>query len=1435
MKEVTKKLLDSGYWILDTGCWMLDKIEHRASSIEHRGPNFLTRILSLLVAELFLFSSILPVWATPLPTPSHLRPTDAKDGGISKDLLKEFQPEAARDGGGRRALSYTKGLLEAQGFSNLLANVERDIEGGVERAGKLPPHPFYSPDYFKARIRFDIEEGLNIIARKGRLDEFSKGYLARDQNTSFLDAYTNDHPFVTWLIQSGDGNLVRLARLLQLFYLLSHPPTERFAYLNEMDYLPEWENLRDNPRLRDYWVGAEREASENLLVFAKELYGAHGIPMSEALRTAVRRRFHEFLDRYEEWPALGIDTPHGLVEGYHQILEKYLGIRDPAAAQKDQADRDAKKLFSEIWARVLERRTPEEKLSWTLAGTFVGNRFDLGAPDFKAGEAAQFLDGIVKNFAVQVQAVAEDSHALYLDNRSDFLQKINELKRKRGIVVIAFDNAGPDFILGVLPFAMVLARDFNLQVRLAGNENPASNDKTWYEAGEDLEDLAKENRDLSSLVKQGSIQIISTGNGSQRIDLRRVSDAFNQDADLFIFQGQGRGIESARRFTDDSKRETRFVRFSKPVVFLATIKDPFTSQGMAWEAGKTEDPERYVGVFAYRDTSILHEGAEGEARDGGWRKGRVPALTPAQLEWIERLPQALQMIFVEYRDFLTTVSAHPNLLNPKSRGTLSFVTDVRGMLGLPEKRNLHKDALRLRERYGEIMGAQLADLLLHVHNLGGTTPLKGEALHATRKESAEAILKGLRSLIDTEIRLAEQRLRTAHDGDEHLRSDFASDGGAKDGADRAVKALDHTLRETVQGLPWLRDYGIDFEDPTTYFAVHLEANAQRSSLPPVMTHLLNEVKPAANILRRARVHLFSIPIDIPKGSPRQVRELFETILRHPKILVVTVGNPYQTALGRWVDEQHFSNKLVRSTNLIFIMRDKEGKAIHTLGVNTYGESWTEEYRTHWGRRGDRAGSLIGKRVVILGGWREWGESLTISILESLPKSVTISEHPDRVWMPQSDFKIAERQLKLNPRIPTLTIVPSFDPKKPQKDHPKLLAALREADIIINATEIGADGKSSPIHDPTVFEHPVEVFDILYQTAEGKSLGLTPFLSQAEARGARVGNGVGLFIRNFVEQSRFLFSYLHHLTPHRRDIGTGQEVYSQFHRGEKNIYETLYGYAQTVEGLHDVSPEVAPLNFLNEGQRLANFPDSDLSVFQMKGDPQGILAAFLKVWPDAADNVIVFDWVTLPSGGYVARVAPSIYKRIHEGGGVFFRDAEFWIFRDLPEHGARLRGTMGGNPGDPWGLVRIDPPIEIKNFLQTKWLLEREEPLIGTNPFPFEGAVDFDEEYKKGHRKPDKEPPPMTPEQIDKLLADEWISAIRILSQAVNGKKELIVVKGMRRVLASTYGINLPKRLTLSEGVGIINAQIPQKGQAKDGGIKRFETPTRWILELFSFP
>ena len=115
---------------------------------------------------------------------------------------------------------------------------------------------------------------------------------------------------------------------------------------------------------------------------------------------------------------------------------------------------------------------------------------------------------------------------------------------------------------------------FRARVVLAVNERPALNDVTEPEALALLTAACERDALLETYVDRGLVSVISTGNGTPGIDLRRVAPAVNDvRADLVVLEGQGRAIES-----------TWNAVLERPALRVATIKSPLVAKRLGREA-----------------------------------------------------------------------------------------------------------------------------------------------------------------------------------------------------------------------------------------------------------------------------------------------------------------------------------------------------------------------------------------------------------------------------------------------------------------------------------------------------------------------------------------------------------------------------------------------------------------------------------------------------------------------------------------------------------------------------------------------------------------------------------------------------------------------------------------------------------------------------------
>jgi type II pantothenate kinase len=303
-----------------------------------------------------------------------------------------------------------------------------------------------------------------------------------------------------------------------------------------VNYTPcSTENMLEDRAYREHWLEHFEVHFDVIVKLAHEHYGPDAKQRIEACVRDQADTLHAIKDKPDLLGHLDLITLDLMRQ---EKLIKH-GIPDPFESMKARENTAMLKLYPQIIAELDAHRDPHEALLLATEGIFAGNIYDLGA-----GATAK----------------------MFADKSPDFITIRNELGGKRPWLVDHFDamgkrilqgplhrqcifftdNAGSDFVLGVLPFCRLLAKR-GTRVLIAANESPALNDMTYKELVEFLPRAQAVDPVLDGLVKRDKIAPLNSGSGAPLIDLRTISQAVNdaaKDTDLVILEGMGRALES---------------------------------------------------------------------------------------------------------------------------------------------------------------------------------------------------------------------------------------------------------------------------------------------------------------------------------------------------------------------------------------------------------------------------------------------------------------------------------------------------------------------------------------------------------------------------------------------------------------------------------------------------------------------------------------------------------------------------------------------------------------------------------------------------------------------------------------------------------------------------------------------------------------------------
>ncbi|MEM6750656.1 MAG: ARMT1-like domain-containing protein [Planctomycetota bacterium] len=323
---------------------------------------------------------------------------------------------------------------------------------------------------------------------------------------------------------------------------------------------------------RAYWLGLFRRHFDKLTQESLAESADRGVPPEEAQPKLDQARaiFFAWLDRAEADPpdvadAQGRLTILDICDQREDALVA-AGVPDAYRLAKQQANSQAEPIYSALVAHQ-DGLSENDRAEETLRGLFAGNIFDLGAEEtiamFESGDAG----------FEQALAMLKPRPWLY-DDADAWLERVRTTPPKQTLIFV--DNAGPDIVLGVLPFARDLIRRGGAVV-LAANTSPSLNDITHdelMERGGLLDRLSAVDAFLAGAMADGKLRCVPSGCRTPLIDLSRVSAELADEVrqtppDLVVLIGMGRGIES--NFD---------ARLTCPVLRAAMLKDLGVARGL---------------------------------------------------------------------------------------------------------------------------------------------------------------------------------------------------------------------------------------------------------------------------------------------------------------------------------------------------------------------------------------------------------------------------------------------------------------------------------------------------------------------------------------------------------------------------------------------------------------------------------------------------------------------------------------------------------------------------------------------------------------------------------------------------------------------------------------------------------------------------------------
>lgn len=332
-------------------------------------------------------------------------------------------------------------------------------------------------------------------------------------------------------------------------------------------YHPDTLDLNQDLEAKHYWFGCftnmvnkfERQA------LASQPKDDTAKVRAQAFRENCIDEFHQLQNNQSGSTSLGI---RNLLEVMESSLRRY-GFDDPWKEQKTIENKASVGLLKQRLLQLDTISSGREKWIEVVRGVLAGNMFDWGA------QAVTKILETNNGFGLQQALDRIQKRPWLIDDLDLWLQRIENTPHQCAIIFT--DNAGIDFVLGIVPLVRELLKR-NTKVLLCATVNPAINDITYAELLTAIEDCC-EQCDVLRKAYHVEHRLLLLGNDQigPCLDFRMLSrdlcDAIQQNkVDLLIIVGMARALHT-----------NLYAKFTCEALKLAVVKNEWLAKRLGGE------------------------------------------------------------------------------------------------------------------------------------------------------------------------------------------------------------------------------------------------------------------------------------------------------------------------------------------------------------------------------------------------------------------------------------------------------------------------------------------------------------------------------------------------------------------------------------------------------------------------------------------------------------------------------------------------------------------------------------------------------------------------------------------------------------------------------------------------------------------------------------
>ena len=216
----------------------------------------------------------------------------------------------------------------------------------------------------------------------------------------------------------------------------------------------------------------------------------------------------------------------------------------------------------------------------------------------------------------------------------------------------------------------------------------------------------------------------------------------------------------------------------------------------------------------------------------------------------------------------------------------------------------------------------------------------------------------------------------------------------------------------------------------------------------------------------------------------ETSDLEQTVrnIRRYQMFGINLSMPYKEQVIPYLDELSDEARLIGAVNTVV---NHDGILI---GYNTDGKGFFKSLPSF---------TITGKKMTLLGAGGAAKSILVQAILDGA-NQISVFVRESSMEKTKSYLDRLEEQTGFKVDLYAL------------EDVSELQARIAESDLLVNATSVGMDGKSSPVPESIVLPETILVADIIYKPFE------TPFLKWARSQGNPAVNGLGMLLHQAAE-------------------------------------------------------------------------------------------------------------------------------------------------------------------------------------------------------------------------------------------------------------------------------------------------------------------------------